>query len=117
MYGRKRYFDRPAPGTDTETFDRLVSGIKRQGANAPIQGTSADMTKIAMKDIYKEIKNYYPSTDIIIQVHDEIVLLARKSEAESVSILVRDSMEEAAKEFLTKVPVKVGISVSDYWEK
>lgn len=117
MYGRKRFFERPAQGISEAEYDKQVASIKRQGANAPIQGTNADMTKLAMKDINREIKNYYPSTSIIIQVHDEIVLLARKEEAEAVSILVRDSMEESAKEILKKVPVKVEVYVSDYWTK
>jgi DNA polymerase-1 len=102
MYGRKRFFIRPAQGISEEDFEQQMSGIRRQGANAPIQGTNADITKLAMLDIHRELRNNGFSADIIIQVHDEIVVLSRKDEASAVKEVVVASMIEAAQKVISK---------------
>jgi DNA polymerase-1 len=117
MYGRKRFFIRPAQGIAEEDFEQQVSGIKRQGANAPIQGTNADITKLAMIDIQRELHNNGFSADIITQVHDEIVVLARKPEAEAIKVMMVASMIEAAEQVLKTVPVKVEAYIADVWKK
>lgn len=117
MYGRKRFFVRPAQGISQQDYDQQLSGIKRQGANAPIQGTNADITKLAMVDIHRELRNNGFSANIIIQVHDEIVVLARKDEAEAVRSIVVASMIEAAEVLLKTVPVKVEAYIADIWKK
>lgn len=114
MYGRKRFFTRPQPGED---FDRAVASLKRQGANSPIQGTNADITKLAMVNLYNDLRNYNYDAHIILQVHDEIGVLASARQAESVREIVVESMMNSAKDILTKVPVKVDAYVSDVWEK
>lgn len=114
MYGRKRFYTRPTPGPD---FDNAVASLKRQGANSPIQGTNADITKLAMLNLYNDLRNYGYDANIILQVHDEIGVLAHKRQAMAVKDIVEESMINSAQEILKKVPVKVETSVSDIWEK
>jgi DNA polymerase-1 len=118
MLGRKRFYTRPdinAIGQDE--FEKQVAAIRRQGGNSPIQGTNADITKIAMIDIYNELEDAGYRADMIIQVHDEVVVLARKDQAEAVKLVVEDSMRKAAEQVITKVPVKVDSYVDSAWKK
>jgi DNA polymerase-1 len=112
ILGRRRTF------TDVygEDRDSQIAAIKRQGANTPIQGTNADITKIAMFRLYRELKDNEFKAEIIGQVHDEIVVLAHKSQAGAVKEIVVNSMVNSAQEILT-VPVKVDAYVSDIWKK
>lgn len=118
MYGRKRYFTRPSQNEMSEKeYDNEVASLKRKGANSPIQGTNADITKLAMVAVYNELKDAGYKSDMIIQVHDEIVVLARKDQAESVKEVVEGAMIRAASEIITKVPIKVESYISDAWKK
>lgn len=114
IYGRKRFFTRPQGGPDFET---QVASIKRQGANAAIQGTSADITKLAMLNLYQDLQQYNYDAHIILQVHDEIAVLAHKSQAESVKLLVDESMTASGRQLLKQVPVEVDAYVGDMWKK
>lgn len=117
LYGRKRFFNRPQSNIDREEYDRQVAGIKRQGANTPIQGTNADITKLAMVRLHNELKDYNFRANIILQVHDEIVVLAHKSQIDPVKQVIEESMVNAAKQILTTIPVKVDTYVSSVWKK
>lgn len=117
MYGRKRFFTPPQQGSDEESYLQQIASIKRQGANSPIQGTNADITKLAMIDIHKELRNNGFSADIIIQVHDEIVILSRKEEASAVKEVTVAAMIEAAQGLLKTIPVKVEAYIADSWKK
>lgn len=114
IYGRKRFFTRPQGGPD---FDKEVASVKRQGANAAIQGTSADITKLAMLNLYEDLKQYNYDAHIILQVHDEIAVLAHKSQAESVKYLIEESMTSSGEMLLKQVPVVVDAYVGDMWKK
>lgn len=111
MMGRRRYFIRPVGDDDA------IAAMKRKGANSPIQGTNADITKLGMVNLYRTLNDYYPSAKIILQVHDEVAVLAHKREAESVKIAVEESMTASAQEVLKKVPVFVEAVISDVWKK
>ena len=113
MMGRRRFYDRPT--SDSVDWEGQVAGLKRQGANSPIQGTNADITKLAMLNLYHDLKTYGYNAEIILQVHDEIGVLAHKSEAEAVTQIVVESMEKSAQEILKAVPVKVETSIGDVW--
>lgn len=115
MLGRRRWYERPDP--NTPDWETTIAHIKRQGANSPIQGTNADITKLAMLNLYHDLQTYGYSANIILQVHDEIGVLAHKSNAEAVKALVVESMERSAQELLKTVPVKVDAYVSDEWRK
>jgi DNA polymerase I-like protein with 3'-5' exonuclease and polymerase domains len=116
MLGRKRYFNRPS-GVDEETFKIQSAAIRRQGGNAPIQGTNADITKLAMVNLNDDLREYNFRAKIMAQVHDEIVVLAHKNHAEAVKEVVQESMLRSAQGVLTKVPVKVDTYISDIWAK
>jgi DNA polymerase-1 len=116
LTGRKRYFNRPTTQNSDE-MQKQVAAIKRAGGNAPIQGTSADITKMAMVDLYFDLHQYGYKAELINAVHDEIIVLAHKSHADAVKEIVRTSMERSAQEVLKKVPVTVETYISDYWQK
>jgi DNA polymerase I-like protein with 3'-5' exonuclease and polymerase domains len=115
--GRKRYYTRPAAGLDAQTLQNQIAAIKRQGGNSPIQGTNADITKIALVNLYFELSQYGYRAAIISTVHDEIILIAHKRHAESVKEIVQDSMLRSAQELIKSVPVKVDSYISDWWKK
>lgn len=112
ILGRKRYFKRYS-GMPREEIEK----IKRQGANAIIQGTSADITKIGMLNLYDDLKQYNYQGDIILQVHDEIVVLAHKRHAEAIKELMEESMIASGTEVLKKIPVEVEAHITDVWKK
>lgn len=117
MLGRKRVLSKPIYTGDDDLYNKLVAGVKRKAANSPIQGTSADITKLAMINLYHDLSKYNYRAKMIIQVHDEIVVLAHKKEAESIKELITESMMDSAQEVLQEVPVKVDTNVSDKWSK
>jgi DNA polymerase-1 len=115
MLGRRRWYERP--NNSEPDWEGQVAGVKRKGANSPIQGTNADITKLAMLNLYHDLGTYGINADIILQVHDEIGVLAHNRDAESVKNIVIESMENSAKELLKKVPVKIDAYVSEIWKK
>jgi DNA polymerase I-like protein with 3'-5' exonuclease and polymerase domains len=115
MLGRRRYFTKPTSGS--ADYDKDVASIRRQAANSVIQGTNADITKLAMLDIYNELNLYGLRGSIILQVHDEIVVLAHERSAETVKEVVEASMINSAKTLLETVPVKADAVVNDIWKK
>lgn len=118
MLGRKRFYNRPDRNElDEDTFNKRVEALKRQGANGPIQGTNADITKMAMTAIYDEIQDAGYNANIILQVHDEIVVLAQKNQAEAVKSMLEETMRRTAEKIITKVPVKADAVLSDSWRK
>jgi DNA polymerase-1 len=116
-FGRKRFFTRPKFNGNQDDFDQEVASIKRQGANFCIQGGNADCTKLAMINLHNELEEYFKGSKIILQVHDEIVVLAQKSQAEAVKQLVEETMVKAAQEFITVVPIMADAKVVDCWKK
>jgi DNA polymerase-1 len=115
MMGRRRWFERP--DNSEPDWEGQVASIKRQGANSPIQGTNADITKLAMLNLYHDLRTYGYKGDIILQVHDEIGVLAHKSQSEAIKLLIVESMEKSAQELLKTIPVKVDAYVSEIWKK
>jgi DNA polymerase-1 len=105
------------PGLPENVFKDQRDALYRQGGNSPIQGTNADITKLAMIQVQDILDTYKFRANLMIQIHDEIVLLAHKSQSSEVKRLVEESMLDAAKQVLKKVPVKVESYISDYWEK
>jgi DNA polymerase-1 len=118
MLGRKRFYKRPDPTVlDEKSYDIQVKALKRKGANSPIQGTSADITKLAMLNVQEELQEGGYQASIIIQVHDEIVVLAHKRQSEQVMNMMVKAMQDAAGSVLKKVPVKTDAYISDVWQK
>ena len=84
----------------------------RVAMNTPIQGTAADIMKIAMIKVYNEIKNKKLKSKIVLQVHDEMMIEVPKEEIEEVKQILKKSMETATK---LKVPLIADISVANNW--
>ena len=70
---------------------------ERVAMNAPIQGTAADIIKIAMINVYNRLKAEKLSSKLILQVHDELILECPENEAERAKIILKEEMENAAK--------------------
>ena len=80
--------------------------------NAPIQGSSADMIKIAMAEIYKEMKAKGMKSKMILQVHDELVFDTCLDELEELKSIVNEKMTKALP---LSIPVVVEISTGNNW--
>ncbi len=105
--GRKRYL------TDINSANSMVRGMaERNAINAPIQGSAADVIKIAMINIWKELKKQRLQSKMILQVHDELNFDALISELEQVKTIVKHEMENAVN---IGVPLTVEINAGDNW--
>ncbi|MGG7162149.1 DNA polymerase I [Clostridium ihumii] len=85
---------------------------KRLAMNAPIQGSAADIIKLSMVNVYKELKNRKLKSTLILQVHDELILNVYKDELEVVKELVKNEMEKV---LTLDVPLEVDINIGDSW--
>lgn len=104
IYGRKRWLD---VGLNASSM-REREAAERAAINAPLQGSAADLIKIAMVNLQKSLSELNLNSKIVLQVHDELVLEVVKSEQEVVKNLVRKAMENGQP--LT-VPLKVDIAL------
>ena len=84
----------------------------RAAMNTPIQGTAADIMKIAMINVYNKLKENNLKSKIVLQVHDEMMIETVKEEKEQVKKILKESMENAAK---LEVPLIAEISEADNW--
>jgi DNA polymerase I-like protein with 3'-5' exonuclease and polymerase domains len=96
----------------------MLSAIKRQAANAPIQGASADMTKLAMV-LFEQKTRHFPFEDFLrLTVHDELLAEVGLERAEEAAKILEESMVEAAYTFLPRdIPVKAEAKISTHWDK
>ncbi len=113
LLGRRRYF----PILQTQTRDARTNIMQRtaerEAINHPIQGTAADILKIAMIDIHAELIKRQLKAQLILQVHDELILEAPKKEADEAAELVRKSMENA---YRLDPPLKVEVGTGPNWD-
>ena len=107
LFNRRRYI----PEINSNNFMVRQFGA-RAAMNTPIQGTAADIMKIAMINLYKKLKEKKMNSKILLQIHDELLLEVKNNEREEVKILLKEAMEEAMK---LKVPLKVELSEADNW--
>lgn len=108
LLGRRRYL------RDIDSRNSLArSNAERMAINSPIQGSAADMIKIAMINIHKALKDENFDTRMILQVHDELVFDVPVTEADRVSELIRQKMVNAIPSL--KVPIEVGIGKGQNW--
>ena len=104
---RRRYL------ADINSANSVVRGFaERNAINAPIQGTSADMIKIAMINIHCHLNQKQLQSKMIMQVHDELILDVPKEEVEVVSSLVKSCMSNAIR---MKIPLKVDLQTAKNW--
>ncbi|MBR4412881.1 MAG: DNA polymerase I [Lachnospiraceae bacterium] len=102
---------RPIPELKASQFMQREFG-KRVAMNAPIQGTAADIMKIAMINVRDALKKNGLSSEILIQVHDELLLEIKTSEKEEVVKILQTEMENAYK---LSVPLSVDLNVGENW--
>ncbi len=107
LLGRRRYL---ANINSKNSAVRMAE--ERQAINMPIQGSAADMIKLAMINIYREMKKQEMKSRMILQVHDELVFEAPKSELKELERLVADEMKNAMK---LDVPVDVEVGTGPNW--
>jgi DNA polymerase-1 len=107
LMGRRRYL------RDINSANQTVRGFaERNAINAPIQGSAADMIKIAMINIHKEFKDLKLDSRMTMQVHDELVFDVPKHELDIVKPIIMDKMKHAIK---TTVPIIVEIGEGVNW--
>ncbi|MDP2687346.1 MAG: DNA polymerase I [Aequorivita sp.] len=107
VLGRRRYLK------DINGSNQVVRGAaERNAVNAPIQGSAADIIKIAMINIYNKLEAENYQSKMLLQVHDELVFDAYKPEVEKLKVMVKHEMENAYK--LT-VPLDVDLGVGENW--
>ena len=91
LYGRKRYI----PELTSSNFN-IRQGAERIALNTPIQGTAADLIKLAMIRVDRALKEHYPKARLLLQVHDELIVECPEEIAPDVAALVSTQMEETA---------------------
>ncbi len=105
--GRKRFLK------DINSRNFTVRGFaEREAINAPVQGSAADMIKIAMINIQQEFKQRKLQSKMTLQVHDELVFDAHKDEVETIKPIIQEQMIQAIK---TRVPILVEVGMGSNW--
>ncbi len=99
-----------------EEDDRLQKGgARRNGINMPIQGTSADILKLALRRLHDALRG--TGGRLVNIVHDEVILECNADEAGHISQLLEQSMVAAGQTYVKRVPVKVDVKIADEWAK
>jgi DNA polymerase-1 len=107
LFGRKRFLP------DIHSKNRTIkANAERVAVNSPIQGTAADIIKMAMIQIQNELDRNNLDTRMLLQVHDELIFEIPESEVDQVSNIVRQGMENVVE---LKVPLAVDMGVGSNW--
>ena len=107
IMGRRRYLQ-----NINSQNNMLRSSSERNAINAPIQGSAADIIKIAMININSELKKQSLKSKMLLQVHDELVFDVHNSEKDRIQDIVKTTMESAVK---LKVPLKIDLEFGKNW--
>ena len=98
---------------DINSQNAVVRGAaERNAVNAPIQGSAADIIKLAMINIHRKLQEGNYRTKMLLQVHDELVFDVYRPELEEIQKLVKSEMENA---FKMDVPLEVDLGVGENW--
>jgi DNA polymerase-1 len=107
IMGRKRKLN------DINSRNAVVRGYaERNAINAPIQGSAADIIKLAMISVNDMLKDGNYKSKMLLQVHDELVFDIHKSELESLKVLIKERMETALS---ISVPLEVEVGMGENW--
>jgi DNA polymerase-1 len=107
LYNRRRALPELSSGNfNTRSFGERVA------MNMPIQGTAADIIKIAMLNVSARLRREKFSAKIVLQVHDELLLEAPKEESDSVKYILKEEMERVAE---LSVPLVADVNVGESW--
>ena len=107
LFGRKRVLEEI---NNTNYMIREMGA--RMAMNTPIQGTSADIMKMAMINVYNRFKKENIESEILLQVHDEIIVDAKNSELDKIKSIIKEEMENV---YTLSVPLKVEIDTGINW--
>lgn len=107
IYGRRRYI----PDLKSSNFN-IRQGAERVALNSPIQGTAADLIKLAMIRVHRALAEEFPDAKLILQVHDELIIECPAETAEAVAALVSSQMESIAE---LKVPLVAEAKWGESW--
>ena len=107
LYGRKR----PVPELTSSNFMQRQFG-ERIAMNSPLQGTAADIIKIAMINVYKRLIQSNLKSRLILQIHDELLIETAPGEEDEVKRIMSEEMEGAAQ---LKVPLEIDIHSGNNW--
>jgi len=109
FFGRRRYI----PEIHS-MMHQVRAAAERMAINMPVQGTDADVMKLAMIAIHKKLHSISPRVKMLLQVHDELVFEVPESEATSVAKILKDIMENVEK---VGVPIVVDVKMGKNWEE
>lgn len=107
LYGRRRYL----PELKSSNFNMRSFG-ERVALNMPIQGTAADIIKLAMVNVHRRLEKEDLRAKLILQVHDELIVECPENEREAVSAILREEMEQVA---ALRVPLVVEANSGKSW--
>ena len=107
LYGRRRYI----PELKSSNFN-IRSGAERIALNTPIQGTAADIIKLAMIRVEQALEEAFPEAKLLLQVHDELIVECPEEQAEQVAQLVSQQMQSAA---ALSVPLTAEANIGKSW--
>ncbi|MBR4863884.1 MAG: DNA polymerase I [Oscillospiraceae bacterium] len=107
MYGRRRYI----PELKSSNFN-IRQGAERIALNTPIQGTAADLIKLAMIRVDQALSEQYPEAKLLLQVHDELIVECPEEIAEEVAALVSSRMQQVAE---LNVPLLAEAKIGKSW--
>lgn len=110
IFGRRR----PMPDIHSSNF-MVRSGAERAAINMPIQGTEADLMKLAMVRVQAVLDADYPTAKMLLQIHDSILIECDEKDAESVSKILRETMENVSPEL--PVSLDVDTTIAENWGK
>ena len=110
ILGRRR----PIP--ELQGGDPSQRGVgERMAVNSPIQGSAADLIKVAMIDVHQRLQDELPTTKMILQVHDELIFETPEADLERAKQLVKQVMEATGTKLGLSVPLKVDLGVGLNW--
>ena len=106
IFGRRRYLK------DINSANAFIRGMaERNAINTPLQGSAADIIKLAMVNIHNKLIEKY-KTRMILQVHDELIFDTHRTELDEIKNIVKHEMENAVR---LEVPIVVGMGIGDNW--
>ena len=110
ILGRRR----PIP--ELQSSDPVQRGFgERMAVNSPIQGSAADLIKVAMLNVHKKLHEELPHVKMILQVHDELIFEVPEKELDEAKRLVKQEMEGVGKQLKLSVPLKVDLGTGHNW--
>ena len=110
LFGRRRYI--PELSSTKKTLQAFG---QRVAMNSPIQGSAADIIKMAMIRIARRLEHSHFDARLILQVHDELLIECRRDQAQEVSALMREEMEHTVQLRKWPFPLTVDVQIGDNW--